>query len=165
MLELVAGPQKGIAALEETAGRINSDLLLLLTFSKAISTRHLAELMIQSAPQQGEQLTADRHEIATQFLQRLSWSGIGGDRFISIRHSIENATTEVERELRSDSAAPPPSGVSPHDWREWLISDRQCRAVVKALRRIKAEIEEGLAREYRPHLQGAFERMNLKKKS
>ncbi len=116
-------------------------------------------ILIDDVPTAPSGLNGDWYLNARKFLNRLKWYEIGGDRLFTLRSHLETAKWEIEVELRSPNSPSPPDGVSVHDWREWLIAERQCSAAVKYLMAARRSLEDDIAN-HRGNLVELYDALN-----
>lgn len=151
-----------ITTLADQSDEADKGITLLLQYATSASNYFLLGRLIKEAPPKPPMPNRKSFDENEKFLHRITWQGLGQGRTIEYQIAIQDAKSRVEYELRGDNPPAAPEGVSPHDWRDWLISERQREAATTYFAKVRDEIEDGLAREYRPHLFGEKERRTKK---
>jgi hypothetical protein len=151
-----------IASVKQRIQSLEMAMYVHLYFSIAQTNYIQMGTLVASLPLKPSPLTFEWFGEARQFLNRVQFSGIGGERVPAFVQVALMAAQEVETELRTDKAAAPPAGVSVHDWREWLIAERQCDKGVAYLIAARKELEDELGGYYRGKLNELHERYTPK---
>jgi len=133
-------------------GIVRQALSLNLYFALAQTNFIRMGLLIDLAPRPDAELTAEWYTEVQKYLARLRATELGADRHFILMSHIETAKELVEVELRTGEAALAPAEISVHDWREWLIAQRQCGNAVQYLGAARKELESQLAADYHSKL-------------
>jgi hypothetical protein len=148
--------ERSTSALARHRGIARRALALNLQFTLGQTNFIRMGLLIEEAPRPDAELTAEWYLDAQKYLARLRTVDPGGDRRVSLMFHLETAKAYVEADLRTGEAPPAPADISVHDWREWLIAQRQCDSVVHYLKAARKELERRLADDYYSHLSEVY---------